>query len=404
MKKISRHLKIISVVLLFAFRFVNPAWAGDGDQGIKFRQITLQQALEAAKVENKPVFVHGFADWCHYCMYMRDSVYTNKEVGDFFNANFICIKIDMEKEGKMIRDTLNAHTYPELFFFDTNGEMMHRGAGRRYKSTFMELGREALDPRRQMRTYKKDYESGKASPEQVQQYFRMQEMCGMNAQQMLNDYLMKQPDSSFVSSWNNWKILLEIWKDPSMPLMKRFLGNKKAFEAIHTADSVNNKLIGMFNTYLLQFVQQLDSNSYEISKKNILRMNGLEIGEKICAYADLNKMKMKSDWPKYKEESKIFIQKYAMDDPKRLYDISNVYYETFNSDKQLLKTAEPWVIRSISLSDRYKSNYLLACISYLLDEKDQALKAANHAIELGKKEGVDYSQATQILARIEKMP
>src|SRR5690349_4721295 len=87
------------LVLFFTMQTFAEVKASDNN-GINFRSITFEEAKKISKAENKPLFVHGFADWCHYCMYMKDSVYTDKEVADFYNSHFVCIKIDMEKEGK----------------------------------------------------------------------------------------------------------------------------------------------------------------------------------------------------------------------------------------------------------------------------------------------------------------
>ena len=83
---------------------------------------------------------------------------------------------------------------------------------------------------------------------------------------------------------------------------------------------------------------------------------------------------------------------------------SCVYYEHFAGDKEIMGLAEQWVLRSVSIADLYKGNNLLASISFVLGKKDQALKAANHAIELAKQYKNDYSQTTQLLNVIQKMP
>jgi len=394
-------LRIAVFSLIFMISGIHAVKAGDAPTGIQFRNITFEQALEAAKTEHKPIFVHGYADWCHFCEYMKDSVYPKQEVGDFFNSNFICVRIDMEKEGKEMNKTLKAHTFPTYLFYDTNGELMHRAAGRRYRQPFMELGREALDPRRQMRTFKNKYESGTATPAETQFYFRMQEVAGMDAQLMLNDYLMKVSDADFLNA-NSWRIIYDILKDPTLPVMKRILGNKKAIEGTYTADSINNKLINLYNSYLTSFVQLLDSNGYEAAKKNILRTNGLDIAEKICAYGDLNKFKMKSDWESYKTAGKLFVEKYAMDDSRRLNDVAMILYQHFSGDKELMSAVEQWVQHSISISDSYKSNHLLASVQFMLGKKDAAMKSANHAIELAQRDHNDYSQTTQLIAVIQK--
>ena len=404
MIKNGSYLKIAAINVLFLTFLVLKATAGDSiKSGINFRPITFEKGLAASKAEKKPLYVHCFADWCHYCMYMMDSVYPDKEVADFFNSNFVCIKIDMEKEGAELNKTIKGHTWPTMLFYDTTGVLMHRAAGRRYKQPFLELGKEALDPKRQMRTFKYKYDSGTATPNEVQLYFRMQEIAGMDAQLMIDDYLRKQSDSDFTNA-NNWRIMYDIIKDPTLLVMKRIIDNKKALETKYTADSINNKLITLHNSYLMQYIQQLDSVGYEAAKRKIRDNKKLDIADKICAFAELNKYKMKSQWDIYKVEGKKFVEKYAMNDFRRLNDVAGVYYEHFAGDKEIMGLAEQWVLRSVSIADLYKGNNLLASISFVLGKKDQALKAANHAIELAKQYKNDYSQTTQLLNVIQKMP
>jgi thiol:disulfide interchange protein len=62
---------------------------GQEKDSIHFRVVTFEQALEMARAEKKPVFLHGYASWCHYCSEMTEQVYTDKEVADFFNARFV---------------------------------------------------------------------------------------------------------------------------------------------------------------------------------------------------------------------------------------------------------------------------------------------------------------------------
>ena len=280
---------------------------------------------------------------------------------------------------------------------------MHRAAGRKYKQPFLDLGKEALDPERQMRAFKNKYDAGTATPNEVQTYFRMQEIAGMSAQLMIDDYLRKQSDSDFTNA-NNWRIMYDIIKDPTLPVMKRIIDNKKLLETKYTKDSVDNKLVRLYNSYLMQYVQQLDSVGYETEKRKIKQNSKLDIADKICAFAELNKHKMKTEWDIYRVEGKKFIEKYAMNDFQRINDVVTIFYERFAGDKDLMMLSEQWIQHSISIADVYKSNNLLASISFVLGKKEQALNAANHAIELGIKNKIDYNQSTQLLNVIEKMP
>lgn len=406
MKNCMSYFKALFLSLLLVLSINNLSKAGEPQQenaGIKFRSITFEQALVASKKEKKPIYIHGYADWCFYCKYMVDSVYTNKEVADFYNSNFISLKINLEKEGSEMNKVIKGYSYPVLLFYDTTGEIMHRAAGRRYKLPFLEMGKEALDTNRQMRAYKKKYEAGTATPWQVQYYFRIQEVAGMDAQEMLNDYMMKQPDSE-LGNPNNWRIIYDILKDPTLPIMKRVIASQNELLKEHSADSLNHKFINTFNSYLMRYVQQQDSVGYEKAKKMIKKMEGFTLAEKICAYADLNKYKMKSEWETYKVEGKIFIEKYAMDDYRRINDVVGNFYDRFGGDKELMAFSEGVILKSVNLSDNYRGNHLLASVSAMLGKKEQALNAANHAIELAKLENKDYNMTTQMIGYIQKLP
>ena len=70
-------------------------------QGADFKQITLKEALEQAKVQGKMVFVDCYTTWCGPCKMMAQEVFSREDVGQFMNTRFVNVKLDMEKgEGR----------------------------------------------------------------------------------------------------------------------------------------------------------------------------------------------------------------------------------------------------------------------------------------------------------------
>lgn len=55
------------------------------------------EAFEAAKKEDKPVFLSSGAVWCHWCHVMASECFEDEEIVNLLNENFICIKLDRDE-------------------------------------------------------------------------------------------------------------------------------------------------------------------------------------------------------------------------------------------------------------------------------------------------------------------
>lgn len=89
------------VVGLFLFTSILQAQNKSVDAkqiGISFEHSSWEDILKKAKEENKLIFIDAYTTWCGPCKMMARNVFTDAEVGTFFNQNFINVKLDMEKE------------------------------------------------------------------------------------------------------------------------------------------------------------------------------------------------------------------------------------------------------------------------------------------------------------------
>jgi len=385
-----------SIAFLFFILLLNTAFAQD--KGLKFQDITYEQALQKSAAEKKPVFLFGFATWCHFCEYMKDSVLPTEAVGNFYNQNFICIKMDLEKEGKNLNQkTIRAKSFPVLLFMNGQGEMLHRITGKKDAQDFLQIGSEALDSTKQLRTFVYKYRDGKLSPQQTYEYFKMVDRAGMDNQSLINNYLTLIPEDKLTSTYS-WKIMYELFKDIEQPCMKLVLEHRADYSAKYTSDSIDNKIMGLYINALMNKVQLLDSNGY-VSIQEKLRASKLDLAEKIIAFADLNKMKMKGEWEAYFRNAVLFVDQYAQNDYRRLNDIAyNIFEKAY--DKDLLRKAEGWSQKAVSLMDTYRNNYTLACLYYRNEKYDEARTVLYHAIDLATKQGMEPKQALQLISRL----
>lgn len=388
------RIGIITLLLFF------PIFKSLAQQGIQFRNLSYNEALAASAKENKPVFLHAYASWCHLCEYMRDSVYTNPSVGEFFNARFINIRIDMEKEGKELNRKFKAANFPTLIVLDSSGNTIHRIAGKKNAQDFLQFGIDAFTPERRLSTYEQRFKSGQITPMQAYVYFGMLRRAGLDNQAAINFYFDKIPDTDFVLQ-PYWRILYEQFSDVERPLMDRFVRMREPLIAVYTADSVDNRILTSYNNSLMQKVQKLDSLGYQEQLRKLKSKND-PLYDKICAYAEISRMKLLSNWQEYIRLAPAFVDQYCKTDYRRLNDISQTFYERCN-DQEQLKQAVKWSEKAVQLMDNYRNNHTLAALYYKTGKKDAAKNAAEHAITMAKGE-MENRQTTLLLEKISEMP
>lgn len=149
----------------YTFFFLFIGVFGSAQTGIKFDEGAFSEILDKAKVENKLVFVDAYAEWCAPCKLMEKNVFSQKEVGAFYNANFINAQIDMEKgEGRELARIYSVRAYPSYLFIDGNGKLVHRALGYLENKDFIAAGERAIIPDKQISTMKKKYEAGDRDP------------------------------------------------------------------------------------------------------------------------------------------------------------------------------------------------------------------------------------------------
>lgn len=142
-------------------------------QGISFEHGTFAAALAKAKAENKLLFMDCYTTWCGPCKMMSKDVFTQKEVGDYMNASFVSIKVDMEKgEGIELAKQYNVKAFPTLLFMDASGKVVHNVVGGLKTTEFIDAAKIAFDPTKQISYYENKYKEGNRDIAMVTQYVK----------------------------------------------------------------------------------------------------------------------------------------------------------------------------------------------------------------------------------------
>lgn len=168
-----------------------------------FRHISFTEAKAAAQTENKLIFIDFYTSWCGPCKLLAKEVFPTKEAGDYLNSNYVCLKIDAEKEeGPALARQYGVEAYPTLVVAKADGEMIGSFAGYKPTSEFIAAVKMCANPEMTPERVKERYEGGERNTELVIAYSavirdesRNYEKGLSRATQVLDDYFLSLPDA-----------------------------------------------------------------------------------------------------------------------------------------------------------------------------------------------------------------
>ncbi|MBN2820277.1 MAG: thioredoxin family protein [Bacteroidales bacterium] len=141
-----RILTIVTgIIIMFSVTAQNSGTKEATETGtIQFNTASWNEILATAKSENKPVFLDISASWCGYCKRMKANVFTDPQVGKFYNANFINVSVDGEKgEGIQLAKKYGVKGYPTFVFLNPDGSLAFQTSGYHKSEEFLELAKKA---------------------------------------------------------------------------------------------------------------------------------------------------------------------------------------------------------------------------------------------------------------------
>lgn len=100
--------------------------------GILFQDLTIEKAIEKAKIENKKVFVDFYSTQCPPCAYMEKNVFSDQQLGDLVNAEYIAVRSNAGNiEGKIEKAKYNVSFYPTILIIDPDQGEIGRILGKK---------------------------------------------------------------------------------------------------------------------------------------------------------------------------------------------------------------------------------------------------------------------------------
>ena len=349
-------------------------------QGINFFHGTWEQALEESRVTNKPLFVDVFTSWCGPCKRLSKKVFVQKSVGDYFNENFICFKLQADAkndQNKELAKKLNVSAYPTLLWLNHKGEMLHTAIGYKDAAELIGEGKTSFDTENRLGTILTKWKNGDRSFELGKKFFaydhnKSEEFdsfyMSLNEAQKVDSSLFDVISYRFPLSLEGktFKYMLQHRKDCYKNFGKDnfdwFVKSKLEEELERTKGTEEfEKVLGRFKAYDLPYLEML--------KEKVLCLDYFE----------------KEAYETFNAEAVKVLETYGENNPflyatfiyKIIFGKNKEALTTTNYQKLVLKWAKEYEYVAL---DKYESNRVYVNVYRLVGNKEKALEAAQNAI------------------------
>lgn len=379
--------KKINVLLSFLFLLGSALQAQ-----IEFEKGNWPEVLAKAKTQKKYIFVDAFTTWCGPCTWMSKNVFTDKEVGEYYNKNFINFKLNMEEgEGPQFAQKYNVTAYPTLIYFDPTGEPVHKIVSAKPSDAFISDGKDALNPEKQVFSLKKKYDKGEKKPELLRNYAFALRGAYEEYGQVVQEYLSTQPEQSWVEA-SNWEFIETFVNQTNSKAFLYVVANQSKFEKSFGAEKVQQ----FISTAIWNEAMPAFDNGNEIQMKEALT----KFDKFLPSLAEKNKAKMQAYFYGADKEKSfpfdcIYFDKYC-DNAEELTGIVWNYLEQTQDKVKLNKTLS-WIDKSIQMQKSASNLHTKAELLHRLGRKQEALKFAQESLAISKPNNEDITQYTEEL-------
>ena len=256
-------------------------------QGIEFKQGSWAEALTEAKASDKMVFVDVYTTWCGPCKAMDKNVFPLKEVGDVYNNDFVCYKVDAEKgEGISIAKKYNVKAYPTYLFVKPDAALVMASVGGMTSNDFLKLAASAHNQANDFKPlseWEEEYARKQDDATFLLEYINKRYSQGKSSIELMDQYLFlvsseERVSEAVVEMYNKEKRNITIWSQAYSNLRENYklFGPRLSAGAVMSMAVDNSLKRAIAESSDTLFLQVLEAN------ETIPDGTGRVLKEKLC--------------------------------------------------------------------------------------------------------------------------
>ena len=384
--------KTLTLLLLFMYLI------SFSQETIAFQDSSFKEILTKAKKEKKLVFMDAYAAWCGPCKLMEKNIFTLPAVKEYYNANFINARFDMEKgEGRDIALKYGVRSYPSFLFINGDGELIMQNFGYMGEQDFITIAKEANNPKFASNSTKELFEQGESDPGFLLNMMKMYAQSDYDLAKKASERYFKAKKADELTR-DDIGMLLYFLKSPSDPNYQIFKDRKDNITKVMSAEIYQQFDVNIKISNVME--KSLDQKTGVINDDYFFK-NATPLVGKTEAEIALNRMKViyYSNVGNFKEYEKAALAYYKDADQfntDELLKAAWIFSEHIDN-KTSLKKAEEWAEKAVMKSESAENTYILAKLYAKTGNKSNAKMYAEMSKNLAMQQGADSSAAEQLL-------
>lgn len=384
--------------------------------GINFERITLDQALSKAKTEKKLIFIDTYASWCAPCKVM-DKVFAEQHIGDYFNNDFINVKIDMDgSQGPIMQNLYGVVWLPTLLVIDESGEVLMKldkvitpgelldyvNEARTKEKSISGRGLNSNPFPQGSRTYnQQDYHpeekeeviyvyddresSGRPHIMYHEAYLHLQLSDGKH-QRVVDKYLSTQTDWSLEK---NVRFIFDFMDDVNSDLFKYCINNRWRFEEVLGKEKVQESIGHLINQRIEQGYPRPELSEYV----RLYKYLDIAAGEKNAYKRYMSKMMDEDQELLFIEAATTYSNNINSSDHQVMYQLASLRQKRSDAHSSLQDDIDLLNNAVLLSPESYQYLHFLSQLLETAGEKDEAISHLKSAILYAPEEvQIDYEK------------
>ena len=362
---------------------------------INFQKGNWEEIKALAAKSGKHIFLDAYTDWCGWCKVLDKETFTNKDVIEFVNANFISVKYEMETGiGKTFAMKYRVRGFPSQLFFNPDGKLVFTGMGFAKPDVFIGTLKNAVNPEKQINYkgitddlnppfpdfYKSAFEKN-GSPEKK-----------FPTDSMVYAYLNLQKD---LFSEVNWSVISRF--KTTYEYNDFFLEKMQTYSELYGEDEVKEKLYSIVEDKLRQAIEAENPDIWRDALHLASKYDPDGSQDKID-YMEIMYYEKTSNWSEYARLIDIQINNNKMP-PESINESAWTIYQN-SKDPEVIKQAIGWMKSIIDKEPNWEWFDTYASLLYKNRDYKQAKKYALMALEEGTKKKADVGETEKLLEKI----